>query len=320
MNILYIIGNGFDIAQNIKTSFTDFLKYYINRPIDGRVEVSSLKASISDNINTWADFEKQFGLYTSHFESANQYQEVMDDIRENLESYLTIEQNKFMISQEKTNKILRDLFYPCDYLLPLDKTVIPSDNFPKVDIVTLNYTDTMEKVLGQKVPFVYSRSKESVESISSLIHVHGVLGDTILFGVNDVSQIANEKLAKEEDVQNELIKPKANNGMHNTINRDVERLISASRLIVLFGTSIGETDNKWWEFIGSHLKYVETHLIYFVKSDFVYDPKKAYKYGLECDRHKNALCERLNIPKESEIRNRIVVCPNSKMFQIERNN
>lgn len=319
MNILYIIGNGFDIAQNIKTSFTDFLKYYTNRSIDGRVAISSLKASITEDINTWADFEKQFGLYTSSFDTIEQYQEVIDDIRDNLEAFLIAEREKFILGPNKSEKFLKDLFNPVKYLFPSDKNSIHfSDNYPNVNIVTFNYTDTIEKVIGNDVPFEYSRTMMSSEIVSSLIHVHGTLGETILFGVNDVSQIANEDLSKSTIVQNELIKPVANYGMHNTINESVEHLIGTSDLIILFGTSIGETDNKWWELIGKRLKSKGAQLIYFVKSDFVYNSKKAYKYGIECDKQKSFLCARLGISEKSDILENIVVCPNSEMFQLNQ--
>lgn len=33
MNILYLIGNGFDLAQGLKTKYTDFYPYYIGRTV-----------------------------------------------------------------------------------------------------------------------------------------------------------------------------------------------------------------------------------------------------------------------------------------------
>ena len=33
MNILYLIGNGFDLAQGLKTKYTDFYPYYIDRTV-----------------------------------------------------------------------------------------------------------------------------------------------------------------------------------------------------------------------------------------------------------------------------------------------
>ena len=36
MNILYIIGNGLDIAHHMKTSYQDFFKYYLEHKNNGR--------------------------------------------------------------------------------------------------------------------------------------------------------------------------------------------------------------------------------------------------------------------------------------------
>lgn len=65
MNILYIIGNGLDIAHHMKTSYQDFFKYYLAQPsIDGDIRV--MKNDIkSHRFETWADLEMGMGVYSS---------------------------------------------------------------------------------------------------------------------------------------------------------------------------------------------------------------------------------------------------------------
>lgn len=65
MQILYIIGNGFDLNLDLKTSYNDFYKYY--ETVESKnPNVQKLKEHISKTYDSWADLELALGDYTQH--------------------------------------------------------------------------------------------------------------------------------------------------------------------------------------------------------------------------------------------------------------
>lgn len=55
MNILYMIGNGFDIHIGLATSYHDFLQYYLKQPLPdidevGKRYIKRLKQAINKDI------------------------------------------------------------------------------------------------------------------------------------------------------------------------------------------------------------------------------------------------------------------------------
>jgi hypothetical protein len=56
MQILYIIGNGFDLSLGLKTSYNNFYQYYKTVESDN-VNIQKLKKNISKTYESWADLE-----------------------------------------------------------------------------------------------------------------------------------------------------------------------------------------------------------------------------------------------------------------------
>lgn len=88
MNILYIIGNGLDIAHHMKTSYQDFFKYYLEQPsIDA--DIQAMKKDIDKHkYETWADLEIGLEKYSSHCSDKDVFLKCLDDIKINLKQYL----------------------------------------------------------------------------------------------------------------------------------------------------------------------------------------------------------------------------------------
>ncbi|QZT37063.1 bacteriophage abortive infection AbiH family protein [Halosquirtibacter xylanolyticus] len=51
MNILYILGNGFDLQLGLKTSYNDFYNYYTKLKDNPSEEITKLRSSISNFIS-----------------------------------------------------------------------------------------------------------------------------------------------------------------------------------------------------------------------------------------------------------------------------
>lgn len=94
MNILYIIGNGLDIAHHMKTAYQDFFKYYLKVASDDN-DILLMKRDInSHRYETWADLEIGMGAYASQCANKEVFLKCLADIKSNLKEYLKKESEK----------------------------------------------------------------------------------------------------------------------------------------------------------------------------------------------------------------------------------
>lgn len=101
MKILYLIGNGFDLAQGLKTRYSDFYKAKIlNRPLSGDI-LNKLQSSIKDDIKSWADMEKRLGEFSSEMGTVEDVDTVYDFLKEELRNYLMNEQERITVAKEE---------------------------------------------------------------------------------------------------------------------------------------------------------------------------------------------------------------------------
>lgn len=83
--------------------------------------------------------------------------------------------------------------------------------------------------------------------LGQIHHVNGVLGEGIILGVNDESQIADPRLNSDEEVLVTTIKTKANLQKGARSTEIAEQLINQSDILCVFGMSFGATDRYWWK-------------------------------------------------------------------------
>lgn len=76
MNILFILGNGFDKAQGLATSYQEFYDYYQKKESESELE-TQLKKDIQADYNTWADLEEGLGNYSARFSKAVDFRNVL---------------------------------------------------------------------------------------------------------------------------------------------------------------------------------------------------------------------------------------------------
>lgn len=259
MNILYILGNGFDKAQGMATSYPDFYNYL--KVYEGSKLLEQLKKTINANTKLWSDMEEAFGLYTAQISSTSDFISLYEELSDQLQIHLKSEESKFIPTSEQKDKFLRDFISPGRYLGELYKQQF--DQYMKryknenrsFYVMTLNYTNTLEKLLSidsTKPDKEKSFNNNSV--LQKIIHVHGELGSSIIIGVDNEMQIANEAFRKDEDIKDWLIKIQSNHAMELMRHEECENLITRANLIILYGVSLGETDLRWWKIIGEELK------------------------------------------------------------------
>ncbi len=176
--------------------------------------------------------------------------------------------------------------------------------------MTLNYTSTIEDIY-------------SILNIQApkLLHLHGSIEDGIVMGVSDEDQIANETFRRSRNVTEDFVKPSYNDACLNN-NATCERWIREADMIVLFGTSLGETDRKWWRMVGKQLISSElgTMIIYFAfdkDKDCRLHPNHRLRLTEE---YQHELLTKLEIPESriSGILSRICIGINKPIFHLEK--
>ncbi len=271
MQILYIIGNGFDLNLGLKTSYNHFYEYYKTVESDN-VNVQKLKDHISKTYDSWSDLELALGDYTQHLEKTNEYDEISINIGEELSKYLHLEEKKLENDDIDQKRFFEYLSYPERLFLPADREKIIEikqkwkGHHWNLNIYTLNYTTIIEKIFGenQKDVLLGNHTGNATIKLGEIKHIHGYLDNDMVIGVNDKSQIKNEAFHDNRDILESIVKSECNKANRNNIDRQFTNKIMSANLICIFGSSIGETDNKWWELIGERLKS-DCHLIIFSK-------------------------------------------------------
>ena len=292
MNILYLIGNGLDIAQGMNTRYHNFYEVY-SKPLDPNISPAALKLreEISKDYQTWADMEYSFGEYTSKI-NRQDFDDVYYDISDSLRSYLLGEQKKYSPTNLAKDLAIKDLINPYETLLERDKDEVK--NFIKkhsinhstessiniyIDIISFNYTDTLEQLLSEYISKAIGNINQSEVYLKQLIHIHGKLDKYMILGVNDVSQIHNDEYTNDSSIRDMIIKPESNNAIRSSNDITCERLIQNADIIVVFGMSLGATDKIWWQAIGDKIRLGNTKLIIFEYIEQPLNYMRAHKFG-----------------------------------------
>lgn len=320
MNTLFIIGNGFDINLGMKTRYSDFYNYYQSLESQSKA-VRSLKENISDDIENWSDLELSLGKYTENISSLNEFDEVFEDILSNLAEYLHQEESKFDYNKIDEAKILKYLCFPERSLskADTDKIVSYKDKWHNyqwyINIMTLNYTRTVEKLLREKTQNIKIGTHHSASiTLRDIQHIHGFVDDRMIMGVNDISQIKNTSFHEKQEILEAIIKTKCNKAYKHKIDDLCINQISSAKLICIFGSSIGATDNNWWELIGEQLKG-ECLLIIFFRGEEI-NQLLGYKKARKEREIRNAFLERTNLSEDekAKVRDKIFIGINTNMF------
>ena len=324
MNILYILGNGFDLNLGLKTSYKDFYDYY--KSIESsKKNVNDLKKNISNNYKNWSDLELALGKYTEELKTLDDFDEVFEDILNQLAEYLKKEESKFNSNKVNKEKFFENLVKPEDFLPLADKNKIKifknkfqSHNW-NIDIVTFNYTTIIEKIIDQNKNIKIGHHPNYLLNVTlrEIEHIHGYLDERMVLGVNDISQLKNKEFQKNQDVIEAIVKDKCNKAIRHTIDDLFKTKIEQADFICIFGASIGDTDNMWWELLGEKLKSKPTPLIIFTKGEEVISPRIGYKNNRTERNMRNYFLKKTRLSDEEidKISGDIYVALDSTMFK-----
>lgn len=322
MNILYIIGNGFDKAQGMKTSYPEFYQYLLDNTEGGSSLLQKMKIEIKKDMDEgkhlWSDMEWAFGNFTENVQSEDELEELHYEVSRHLQTYLKEQNKSFIPNPEQINRFLSEFQNPGSFIQATDaerykKFIRTLSDGKYYYVMSLNYTDTLEKLLGLK-PSGTKRTFSGSSQLIDICHVHGRLDSTIIFGVDNIGQIKNTVLRAKDAIKYFMVKEDSNLAMKNTRHSICENYISEANIIVLFGVSIGETDARWWKLIGKELKKRKNLAIV----DFVYcpndvPPDRLYRMAMVENRSKQDMLKKMGLSEEEETE-RLFFVINSSMF------
>lgn len=272
MRIVYLIGNGFDLAQGLKTSYASFYEDRINKALFEPGILKTMQASIQSDVESWSDMEKRLGKFTSEMSGLQDVDTVYDYLRKELKQYLKKEEERVSVSKEKISDNRARLMYPEVKLPPESSAAIQTfitNNTHKnkefdVDVISFNYTNVFEKAIGYEgKPIAIGKREDDISvKLNTVLKVHGALDREIIFGVADVSQIANKTLSGDVDAMDVLVKTRNTALRRDYVSRRCESLINTADIIVMYGLSIGETDRNWWKLVTDRIQaFTGTRLI-----------------------------------------------------------
>lgn len=240
--VLYIIGNGFDISHGINSRYRDFERWVEAKGNDRLIGM--MDVFFSNEHYLWADVETALGEYRE--------EEILDyckpdeeiDYDHMMRSVAAIEDGPDWLFKPILDEFLENF---TDWVDSIDISLARKQQHldSQSRYLTFNYTETLEMVYG--IPD------------SNILHIHGsriVAGDSYIMGHNnikpdDLYDTLNGELYFEQDTKNKII------GWMNELHKDTSSIIrhkdsffsslSGITHIVVLGHSVNKVDWPYFD-------------------------------------------------------------------------
>ena len=336
MEITFLVGNGFDLSLGYKTSYKDFYEYYLNQTRDSKDKaISCLRDSIANDLNSgsslWTDFEVGLGKFTQEFgeDQADNFIDAYLDASQKLHDYLfnlpklsgpeelteeqldTARKNIYHFYQAGTQQEQIDF----SNLIGNDKA---NGNEISFKFVSFNYTNFLDEYiasLAQKPIETWDFRSEIKKCVikPKVFHVHGLLNDYPILGLSSEDQILNPAFQNNEDIRAALIKTNIESSIGYRSCSTLKGLINKSRIVCLWGLSLGDSDKHWWNFIVNWLHEDPNRIIVIFKHG-VPPPSNILPF----DRRRKTMNVTSLLLKHSELLKHSAISDMEKIFLIQR--
>lgn len=239
---LYIIGNGFDLAHEMPTRYSDFKQWLIE---NGRIDVihelqSAFPVQKENDYLLWSEFEKALGLYD--LDKVINWS--WDDLYLNESS---IGDQLFGYPDSIFNTQLPDIlskaFTKWCYCIPSAKTQIDFDLDQEAFYLTFNYTDTLEVLYGipeKHVLHIHGRASHNEKLI---VGHNREINPCDYLDYNLNVRENNERMQRLADM-NDLLKPYDDILKHNQF---FFKKLNHVRDIHIIGHSCAEVDFPYFQ-------------------------------------------------------------------------
>lgn len=252
MNVTFLIGNGFDLACGLKTKYTDMYSKYCMTDSPNKNIEEFKKIILNDkNYENWTDFEMALPKFGKELGDFEKFRDCITDFKIFLEDYLKEEQSKIIVeasNNQLANQLPLFLYRFYNYCLQSSKTILKkliwgTSEDVICNFITFNYTDTLEKCLSvirqtlpKNTPYNYEYENP--------IHIHGTLYEGILLGLDDEQLYKDIPCNSMKNLKN-LIDKVHINDRYSDIKDKCVTILNQSRIIVILGWSMGESDSFW---------------------------------------------------------------------------
>lgn len=262
MEVTFLIGNGYDQFLNMNTSYSKFRDWYLESQNDSEnddsIEIQLLKNSMRQNKDRmWDNLEYGIGQFSIEFDDPKSFLSCYRTLKENLIAYLT---NEYKTKLDKEMDFLRDSTYKLiklsqrvdEGLTELDKSNFSLSNSNEENLIfnyiSFNYTPLFLDGYDMMRKNATAMSKwNHGYTLGQTLHIHGLLENNPIFGVDNVEQIANKKFRTNKEVVNAIVKSEINKQIGEGWREQACEIIQRSEKIYLYGVSVGETDLFWWK-------------------------------------------------------------------------
>lgn len=265
MQASILFGNGLDLGYGLKTSYSNFYDYLIHledqdEKLSNNMIFQKLKEDYdTDRLEYWKDYEVKLGALTQDFDDIEKFDEDKMEIDLYLEKFLSDENSKLnnldINSKDLLNKII-PIIGQCQRVDDKDELKKLFENHKSEHIhimpISFNYTETVQKIFNVKETEIINASilNKPIGSYNMYLnkpfYLHGALGDDMVIGINDATQILNSQWSENEEACDILLKPRLLSQSGQQHMKKYKEIINSSSLICCYGLSIGETDKEYW--------------------------------------------------------------------------
>ena len=246
MSTLFLIGNGFDINCGMKTSYRDVYKGYLQEEAT-TYNLKKFKNTISGDLKNWGDFEIAMANYSEELQNEEEFLECVRDFAEYMEKHLILENEKFrnrMHNKEMYQNIIEEAdesfsFFYSGISHNVD-TMMANRNASHIgtmEVISFNYTDAFDDIFLKYLEACGYGEKD-------IIHIHGVLEDGPVLGVDNNEQI-KAKFDLSRKGKRGFIKPFFNESFDQHRVEEAKKKIRYADTICVYGMSLGESDLSW---------------------------------------------------------------------------
>ncbi len=265
-DILFMLGNGFDLNCGMKTGFQDFYTEYANDQAGDTDLIRQFKQDIKQNNQNWGDFEMAMGEYAAQFDTKEDFLECINDFSNKLRFYLENIEKRLRVyikGKEETiaDEVMNSLITFGDDISKnvaneLSQNIKPY--FSRLSFVSFNYTDIADYIIDKAISKRVSLTGNAYHIY--VHHVHGKLEDLTL-GCDSEQQIL-ARFDVDDDVRLSFIKPYFNDSYDSQRKNKAIQLISNARFICIYGLSLGDSDLMWRQKIIEWLKSSEENHLF----------------------------------------------------------
>ena len=279
--ITFILGNGFDLACGLKTSYSDIYAGYIKKDVSlskvlevfQRELLAHTENKSKSTWSRWSDFEMGLADYAKELSSEKDLLECLEDFTRFLQEHLSREEDSFIKQLNKYADWKRNVLFEVEDSFMSFYNKLPENNsihffdaasttpVLRYNFLTFNYTRILDNLIGEINRM--DQEKKSGTKYCAPLHIHGTLSNGLTLGVDNLSQLSGLNYSLSEIGKRALIKPYFNAVFDSDrVSQGVET-IRNSDLICAYGLSLGESDLTWRSAVKQWIQMSPDHHLVF---------------------------------------------------------